>query len=422
VSIYALVDCNNFFVSCERVFNPKLEGKPVVVLSSNDGCIVARSNEAKALGIPMGAPVFEWRDCLRVNKVVQISGNHSLYADMSGRVMRTIEEQASDVEVYSVDEAFLRFNQSDDFEAVCRRIRADVRRNVGIPVSVGIGSTRTLAKVGAKSAKKNASADGICSLINHPDVDGLLGAFDPSDLWGIGRQYSKLLTGSGIRSARAFRDLPDEWILRNMGSGGLRVALELRGIPCGRHSEGPKHRQSVICSRSFGRPVAALAVLKEAIATHVASAAETLRVDGLKASNLTVFVGARRQGYGQAYPSGRSIDLDDSTDDTPTLISAAHLILGDIYQPGLSYLKAGVRLDGLSPVEASQLKLFRNIVVDPKRKAAWLAVDRINAEWGTGTLRFAAEESRASGLLNPSGVLLLYDRLGRTSILTRRAK
>lgn len=391
MSIRALVDCNNFFVSCERVFNPKLEGKPVVVLSSNDGCIVARSNEAKALGIPMGSPVFEWRERLRLNSVIQISGNHSLYADISDRVMRTIAEHVSDLEVYSVDEAFLRFEPSDAFEDVCRRIRADVRRNVGIPVSIGIGATRTLAKVGAKVAKKFSAANGICSLINHPEVEEILGAFEPGDLWGIGRQYSKLLIGSGIRSARAFRDLPDTWILRHMGSSGLRVALELRGIPCGQGSEDRKSRQSVICSRSFGRPVASLAVLKEAVATHVATAAETLRADGLKASILTVFVGARRQGYGQAYPAGKTLNMDDSTNDTPELISVTHKILTEVYQPGSSYLKAGVRLAGLSSVDASQLKFFGKIEDNPKRKAAWKAVDEINSEWGTGTLRFAAE-------------------------------
>ena len=391
MSVFALVDCNNFFVSCERVFDPKLEGLPVVVLSSNDGCIVARSNEAKALGIPMGAPAFEWRESLRLNKVVQISGNHSLYGDMSDRVMKTIMERAEDVEVYSVDEAFLRFDPRDPYEAVCRRIRADVRRHVGIPVSIGIATTRTLAKAGATLAKKHASLEGVLTLVDHPRVDDLLESFDPGSLWGIGRQYAKLLIGSGIRSARAFRDLPDAWILRHMGSGALRVAMELRGTPCGEHGAVREHRKSVICSRSFGRPVTTLAGLKEAIATHVASAAETLRGDGLKAAVLTVFLGLRRQGYGQPYPSGRTIRIDDPTDDTPDLIRAAHGILEGIYEPGLSYKKAGVRMGELASADADQLRLFGNREADPKREAVWRAVDGINAEWGTGTVRFAAE-------------------------------
>lgn len=391
MSVYALVDCNNFFVSCERAFDPKLEGRPVVVLSSNDGCIVARSNEAKALGIPMGAPAFEWRDCFRLNKVVQISGNHSLYADMSDRVMRTISEHAEDVEVYSVDEAFLRFDAREPYASVCRRIRADVRRCVGIPVSIGLGPTKTLAKAASKLAKKHSSLEGVLSLVDHPDIDVLLDAFEPADLWGIGRQYAKLLIGSGIRSARAFRDMPDAWILRHMGSSGLRVALELRGEPCGEHAEALGHRKSVICSRSFGRPITTLEGLKAPIATHVASAAETLRADGLRAGELAVFVGLRRQGYGQAYPSGLTVRLDHPTSDTPDLIRAAHGILKEIYQPGLAYKKAGVRLAVLAPDDATQLKLFGNRESDPKRAAVWRAVDGINAEWGTGTIRFAAE-------------------------------
>jgi DNA polymerase V len=389
--IYGLVDCNNFFVSCERVFTPSLEGRPVVVLSSNDGCIVARSNEAKALGIPMGAPAFEWRDVLRLHKVVQISGNHSLYGDMSDRVMKTIMEHAEDVEVYSVDEAFLRFDPRDPYEAICRRIRADVRRHVGIPVSIGLGPTKTLAKAGSKLAKRHAALEGVFSLVDHPEIDALLDTFDPADLWGIGRQYARLLIGSGIRSTREFRDLPDAWILRYMGSGALRVAMELRGTPCGEHGAVREHRKSVICSRSFGRPITTLEGLKAAIATHVASAAETLRADGLKASVLTVFVGMRRQGYGQPYPSGLTIRLDDPTDDTPDLIRAAHGLLEEIHQPGLSYKKAGVRMGELATAEADQLRLFGNRETDPKREAAWRAVDGINAEWGTGTVRFAAE-------------------------------
>lgn len=392
--VYGLVDCNNFFVSCERVFTPSLEGRPVVVLSSNDGCIVARSNEAKALGIPMGAPAFEWRDVLRLNKVVQISGNHSLYGDMSDRVMRTIMAHADDVEVYSVDEAFLRFDPKDGYEAVCRRIRADVRRHVGIPVSIGLGPTRTLAKAASKLAKKHASLEGVFSLIAHPEADTLLDTFDPGDLWGIGRQYARLLLGSGIRSARAFRDLPDAWILRHMGSGALRVALELRGTPCGEHGAVREHRKSVICSRSFGRPVATLAGLKEALATHAASAAETLRADGLKAGEMSVFLGLRRHGYGQPYPSGLSTRLERPTNDSPDLIRAAHRLAEELFQPGTSYKKAGIRLATLASSDADQLALFpppRVAEEDRRRAALWKAADAVNAEWGTGTVRFGAE-------------------------------
>lgn len=389
--IYGLADCNNFFVSCERAFNPKLEGKPVVVLSSNDGCIVARSNEAKALGIPMGAPAFEWRDVLQQNQVVQISGNHALYADLSDRVMRTIGEYADDFEVYSVDEAFLRFDPREGYEDVCRTIRAAIRRRVGIPVSIGLGPTRTLAKVGARIAKKQASLGGVLSLVDHPRIDELLETFDPGDLWGIGRQYSKLLIGAGIRSARSFRDQPDAWILRYMGSSGLRVAMELRGMQCGEHREPNAHRKSIVCSRSCGRPIITLAELKQAVAGHVASAAETLRGEGLRASWLTVFVGIRKQGYGQAYPTGESIMIDPPTHDTPDLIRAAHLVTERIYDSGAAYKKVGVRLCEFGPDDSDQLRLFSDIIRDRKREAAWRALDQINVEWGSGTLKFAAE-------------------------------
>lgn len=390
-AVFGLVDCNNFFVSCERVFDPKLEGRPVVVLSSNDGCIVARSNEARALGIPMGAPVFQWRDCLERNGVIRISGNHALYADMSDRVMRTVGEYVDDYEAYSVDEAFLKFDPRERYEKTCRTLRAAIRRNVGIPVSIGLGPTRVLAKAGSKLAKKHAALQGVLSLAGHPDIDALLDAFDPSDLWGIGRQHAKLLIGSGIRSARAFRDLPDAWILRHMGSGALRVAMELRGIPCGEHVEPNAHRKSIICSRSHGRPVATLAELKQAVAMHVASAAETLRAEGLRAGTLTVFVGLRTQGYGQPYPSGESTRIDPPTNDTPDLIRAAHLVTERLFVPGALYKKAGVRLAEFAPDDADQLGLFGGVARDPKREAAWRALDRINAEWGTGTLKFAAE-------------------------------
>lgn len=389
--LYGLVDCNNFFVSCERVFEPKLEGKPVVVLSSNDGCIVARSNEAKALGIPMGAPMFEWRDACRRGNVIALSGNHALYSDMSDRVMRTIAEFVEDYEAYSIDEAFLRFGPGEDAEGTCHALREAIKRRVGIPVSIGLDATRTLAKAASKLAKRHAELHGVFSLHVHPRRDELLDSIPVDDLWGIGRQYAKKLIGSGISSARAFRDLPDAWIARYLGSSGLRVAMELRSTPCGEFAAARAHRKSIVCSRSCGRPIVTLAELKEAVATHIASAAETLRGEGLRARFLTVFLGARKQGYGMPYPSGRSVTLDAATNDTPELIRAAHALLKDLHQSGTAYRKVGVRLADFSSEEAHQLRIFGEGEPDPKRRAAWAALDAINAEWGTGTVKFAAE-------------------------------
>ncbi len=386
-----LVDCNNFFVSCERVFEPKLSGRPVIVLSSNDGCIVARSNEAKALGIPMGAPMFEWRDVCRRGNVIALSGNHALYADMSDRVMRTIAEFVEDHEVYSIDEAFLRFGPREDAEGTCRALRAAIRRRVGIPVSVGLDATRTLAKAAANFAKRHLELGGVFSLRDHPRKDELLESLEVGDLWGIGRQYSKKLIGSGIRTARALRDLPDAWIMRQLGSSGLRVAMELRGMPCGEFAAPREHRKSIICSRSCGRPITTLTELREAVAAHIASAAETLRSEGLRARFLTVFVGFRKQGYGMPYPSGQSATLDAATNDTPELIRAAHALVDTFYCDGLAYKKVGIRLTDFSGEEAHQLRVFGGGEPDPKRRAAWAALDKINAEWGTGTMKFAAE-------------------------------
>lgn len=390
-SLFGLVDCNNFFVSCERVFEPKLEGRPVVVLSSNDGCIVARSNEAKALGIPMGAPMFEWRDVCRRGNVIALSGNHALYSDMSNRVMRTIAEFVEEYEVYSIDEAFLRFGLREDAEGTCRALREAIKRRVGIPVSIGLDATRTLAKAASKIAKRHAELRGVFAFHAHPRKDELLDSIDVGDLWGIGRQYSKKLIGSGIHSARALRDLSDDWIVRHLGSSGLRVAMELRGMPCGEFAAPREHRKSIVCSRSCGRPIIALAELKEAVATHIASAAETLRGEGLRARFLTVFVGVRKQGYGMPYPSGRSAMLDAPTNDTPELIRAAHALLEGVYQSGAAYKKVGVRLTDFSGEGAHQLRVFGGGEPDPKRRAAWAALDTINAEWGTGTVKFAAE-------------------------------
>ncbi len=417
--IFALVDCNNFFVSCERVFDPKLEGKPVVVLSNNDGVVVARSNEAKALGLPMGALAFEYRDFFKQHRVIVYSGNHSLYADMSRRVMSTLAEFAEEMRVYSVDEAFLffpplekrrwreapeefvrttvrtppapSFQEGESILRQAREISAAVKKRTGIPVSIGIASTKTLAKAANHVAKRRSEFGGVFSLAGHPDPDGVLGTIEAGDVWGIGRRSAPRLFAQGVRTARDFKDKPDDWIRRRMGIHGLHVAWELRGESCGGLGAHEALRKSVISSRSFGRPVASLAELKEAVATHVASAAETLREDGLKAGVLSVFLGAKRHGYGQPYPSGLAVRVDPPTSYTPDLIRAAEFVLGKIYRRGALYKKAGVRMSELSPEGADQLRIFQPREDDPKRELLMRALDRVNGEWGSGTLKFAAE-------------------------------
>lgn len=389
---YALVDCNNFFVSCERVFDPKLEDAPVVVLSSNDGCVVSRSNEAKALGIPMGAPAFQCRDIFARHRVRVLSSNFSLYADMSRRVMETLFEFCPEMEAYSIDEAFLRFD-AYNMTRYCYIIGAVVKQRTGIPVSIGLAATKTLAKAAGHVAKRHPEFGGVFSLADHPRPDDVLGAIAVGDVWGIGRQYEKLLLGLGVRTALDFKLLPDATIRRRMGASGLRVAWELRGVSCDDQTSSGSDppRKSVISSRSFGRPVTSLAELKEAVAGHVASAAETLRQDGLKTSLLTVFLGIKRHAYGTPYPSGLNVRVDPPTSDTPELIRSAHLALAAIYRKCLPYKKAGVRLSELMPESPDQMKLFGGRERDPKRRALMNIVDRINARWGRGTVKFAAE-------------------------------
>jgi DNA polymerase V len=391
---FALVDCNNFFVSCERVFNPKLEGRPVVVLSSNDGCVVARSNEAKALGIPMGAPVFQVRDVLRTHGVVQLSGNHALYGDLSRRVMATIAELAPDLEVYSIDEAFV----PDCHPESARAIRTAIRTRVGIPVSVGLGATKTLAKAANHVAKKHPEHGGVFSLADDSHADEWLEKIPVGDLWGIGRRTAPKLEQAGFRTARAFRDAPDDWIRRRLGVTGLHVALELRGVSCSTMGDRPDVRKSIISSRSFGRPVASLAELKEAIASHAASAAETLRAESLFASRVSVFIGAKRHQYGGRYPSGASIEIAPATSDTSELIHATHGILARLHRPDAAYLKAGVMLSGFVSSRSPQLNLFpaMNPVSPERLRGARMlkAVDRLNARWGRDTVRMAAEGIR----------------------------
>ena len=286
--MFALVDCNNFYASCERVFQPKLETRPVVVLSNNDGCIIARSNEAKKLGIGMGVPFFEVRPIVECYGVAVRSSNYELYGDMSGRVMQTLMQITSDVEVYSIDEAFCDLSGflHRDLEAYGWEIKDTVKRWTGLPVGVGIGRTKTLAKLANNAAKK---ADGVVVLESEAMTKAILAMTPVRDVWGIGRQYDKLLEKYGIRTAYEFSRARDSWIRRHMHVTGLRTAQELRGIPCIPLEEQPDPKQNIAMSRMFGRPITDLKDLEEAIATYATRAAEKLRREGLHANTMLVF-------------------------------------------------------------------------------------------------------------------------------------
>lgn len=393
-NIFALVDANNFYVSCERVFNPKLEGKPVVILSNNDGCAVARSEEAKALGVFMGVPVFQIEGLIKKHNIKVLSSNYSLYADMSQRVMSTLGEFTPELEVYSIDEAFLSlsgFNNTDPTE-YGKGIRAAVKKWVGIPVSIGMGPTKTLAKIANRLVKKNPMCKGVLDISSHQRLDDFLDSVGVGDVWGIGRQYAALLKKNGICTALQLRDSNDEWIRKRMTVAGLRTVWELRGISCISLDDVPKPKKEIVCSRSFGKPVEAMADLKEAIAAYTSRGAEKLRAQGSAASFVTVFIEASRfKEHSRQYSNTITYKMPVPTSYTPDLIRHAHMILERIFKPGYEYKRAGIMLGGIVPQDEVQLNLFTSYSNHRRNKALMETIDKINAQWGRSTMKFAAE-------------------------------
>ena len=286
----ALIDCNSFYVSCERLFNPKIRNKPVVVLSSNDGCIISRSNEAKTLGIKMGDPYFKAKDIILKNNVHVFSSNYSLYGDLSRRVMRTLKRFNSEIEIYSIDEAFLDLTNfpDDEVEDVGKEIRSIVLQWTGIPTSIGIATTKTLSKAANYIAKKEKS--GVIDLVNSKQVDNLLSKIKINDVWGVGRQLTKFYIKNGINTAYDLKTIHNGWIKKNTSVFGSRTAMELRGFPCISLEPHEEKRKNCCVSRSFGEKVTKLEDLSEAITTHCLNAAEKIRSDEQTVKKITVFI------------------------------------------------------------------------------------------------------------------------------------
>jgi len=390
--VFALVDCNNFYASCERVFDPKLEEKPVVVLSNNDGIVVARSNEAKALGIGMGVPEFQLRRLIRSHNVQVYSSNYTLYGDMSQRVMDTLAQFSPDLEVYSIDEAFLSLSgfTSRNLTEYGRTIRATVKRWTGIPVSVGIAESKTLAKVAGRVAKRSPDAAGIFDLTACQDRDALLAKTAVNDVWGIGPNYARMLTQHGIQTAFDLRGADDHWIRKRMGVVGARIVQELRGVSCLALEDCPAPKQGITVSRSFGRPVTTLAEMKEAVAFYIGRAAEKLREERLAVTVLTVFLTTNTFKDEPQYSNAVTIKLPVSTDSTSALLRYALSGMERIYRDGYRYKKAGVMLTALVPASQVQGDLFDQ--QDRERSGRLMrTLDRLNDHMGAGTLRYAAE-------------------------------
>jgi DNA polymerase V len=390
-SAFALVDCNNFYASCERLFNPTLAGQPIVVLSNNDGCVVARSNEAKALGIAMGVPEFQIRPLLRAHRVHVFSSNYRLYGDLSQRVMETLEQFSPDLEIYSIDEAFLSLTgfERRNLTDYGRAIRRTVKQWTGLPVSVGIAETKTLAKLANRVAKRTADTDGVFDLLACPDREALLDGVAVADVWGIGPNSARLLTQHGITTAWQLRQTDEHWIRKHMGVVGLRVVAELRGHSCLELEACPAPKQGITCSRAFGRSVSTLAEMEEAVSSYVSRAAEKLRGEGLAATVLTVFIMTNAFTDEPQYRNSVTCSLPVGTDTTSELIRVALRGLRTIYLDGYRYKKAGVMCTALVPAGQVQPDLFDR-QDRPKSSRLMAALDAINDRWGAGTLAYAS--------------------------------
>lgn len=385
----ALVDCNNFYASCERLFQPKLEGKPVVVLSNNDGCVIARSNEAKALGIPMGAPAFEFDELFQQHQVQVFSSNYELYGDISSRVVATLNEFTPEIEVYSIDECFLNLSGFPDLPAYALRIRETVKQNTGIPTCVGVGATKTLAKAANRYAKKN-SPTGVFVIDTEKAREQVLSWMEVGDVWGIGRRLGKWLIAHKVTTAWQFANADKAWIRSKMGVVGVRLVEELNGIPCADLEELPPPKQEICTSRSFGRNIGEKDTLRQAVSTHATRCAEKLRSQGSCAGSITVFMHTNAfRAQDPQYYGTLTIPLLTATNDTTELIRYAMLALDRVYREGYRYKKAGVIVREIVPESQVQASLFDSREDRPKRRALMGAIDSINAVMGRDQVRVA---------------------------------
>jgi DNA polymerase V len=387
--MFALVDCNNFYASCQRVFEPHLIGKPVVILSNNDGCVIARSNEAKALGIPMGAPAFEFKKLFEDNNVFIYSSNYALYGDMSSRVMNTLATYSPDIEIYSIDEAFLKFDGFDlyNLDDYGLDIQKTVTKNTGIPISIGFAPTKALAKVANKIAKKFPEKTKSVYVIDTDEKRiKALKWTKIEDVWGIGRKHAKRLQAKNILNAYQFTELPDDWVRKEMAVVGLRLKHELEGKQT-LNLEVPKNKKMIATTRSFEKPMIKLEDIAERIATFTASCSEKLRRQNSHCNMIMVFVRTNyfRKDQPQ-YARNIVITTDFPTNSTIELNHYAQLALKAIFREGYHYKKAGVIVMGLTPNNETQLSLFSSS--NPKHQPLMSVMDNLNKSFGKNKVKF----------------------------------
>ena len=386
----ALVDCNSFYVSCERLFNPSIIKKPVIVLSSNDGCVISRSTEAKALDIKMGEPYFKVEKIVKKNNVKVFSSNYSLYGDISRRVMKILKQFSPQIEIYSIDEAFLNLSSIKDEDLLehGNKIRKTVLKWTGIPTSIGIATTKTLSKAANHVAKKEKS--GVVNLINSKQTDEILSAIKINDVWGVGRQLTKFYIKHGINTAYQLKNIHNNWLKKNTNVLGSRTAMELKGIPCISLEVYQEKRKNCCVSRSFGRKVTNLEELSEAITAHCLNAAEKIRSDNQTTKRITVFIRTSPfQKHKNYYANSKDIDLPIRTNDSIELVKQALTALKYIYREGYKYQKVGIILSELSGVDTYKKNLFSSINNEEKRKRLMKAIDYTNIKYGRQALSIA---------------------------------
>ena len=388
----ALVDCNNFYASCERLFQPQLIGKPVVVLSNNDGCVIARSNEAKALGIRMGVPAFEINELIANQHVSVFSSNYALYGDLSARVMHLLQAAASEVEIYSIDEAFMHLDGIPEKELLpfCIDLRQKIRKWTGIPVSIGVAATKTLAKVANKYVKKQSAENGVFILNDSKQIKTTLQEVAIGDIWGMGGATSKKLNAIGVLTAADFVSLPLPYVRKQYTVTGERTWRELQGESCIELETVVPTKKNICTSRSFGTMLSDYETIAEAVSNHAASCSKKLRAQKSVASVVQVFI--HTNGFRKDLPqygSNICIQLPQPSNDAGLMIHTALLGLKKIFVKGYAYKKAGIIVSELSAANAVQGNLFE--LVNPKKKEVGLVLDALNARFGNQKLRIAAQ-------------------------------
>jgi len=394
--MFALVDCNSFYASCERVFNPRLEGQPVVVLSNNDGCVVTRTAEAKARGIAMGEVWHLARPELKAG-VHALSSNYPLYGDMSRRVMTTLRGYSERKEIYSIDEAFLGFESRGDWRPIGTAIKETVRKHTGIPVCVGFGPTKVIAKLANKLAKKREVYAGVFVWPDRAgEADALLETIPVQDVWGIGRRLAERLAPAGVTTARGLRDLNDETARRLLAVTGQRIVWELRGVSCLGLEEFAPAKKAICCAKGFGVPLSTLEELCEPLASYVALVAEKLRAQKQTAGYVQVFLETNPHAGGRQFNPGTGRALDHATNFTPELVTVATELLRRIHLPGHAFRKVGLLVSDLHPEAEVQMSFDApSPELAARRRALMDTVDRINGERGRGAVRFGSAAAPA---------------------------